>query len=70
MSGREGGPHVARHIAEHVEATGGLFGKHTLVSPACPTEAYVCATCGYVEEYVKDVADIDWSDVHGATLLE
>ncbi|MFK7991791.1 MAG: hypothetical protein AB8I08_37585 [Sandaracinaceae bacterium] len=27
----------------------------------CPTEAYVCTACGYLEEYVVGVADVDWS---------
>jgi hypothetical protein len=31
-------------------------------------EAYVCARCGYFEEYLADPAHVDWQHVVGAVL--
>ena len=57
----------SQQVADERITSRGLFGSNTTVVPACPTEAYICAGCGYFEEYVKDVASIDWSKVSGAT---
>jgi len=66
MSARTGHTFTPRNLAERVEKSKGLFGASTTVEPACPTEAYICADCGYVEEYVKNPESIDWSTISGA----
>ena len=68
MSQRTGSSFIPRTIAERVATSRGLFGgTSTSVEPACPTEAYICAGCGYLEEYVKSPGDIDWAEINGAT---
>lgn len=67
MTRRNGCTLVPRQIAERAVTESGLFGNSTLrYVGACPTEAYVCSGCGFVEEYVKDVENIDWTEIHGA----
>ena len=61
---------VRRHLAIEMRAETGLFSKKTELHPRalrCPTEAYVCANCGYFEEYVVDVASVDWSKIYRAS---
>lgn len=71
MSGRRAGVLVPRHLAETTTEVKGLFGStSTETHVACATEAYVCAGCGYVEEYVRDVTEVDWSAIDGATVFE
>ena len=36
-------------------------------SRAGEVEAYVCTVCGYFEEYVLDVGEIDWDAIQGCT---
>lgn len=65
---RAGSHHVPRHIAlVFTKGTGGFFSadSHT---PVAATEGYVCANCGYLEEYVKNVADIPWDNVVEASV--
>ena len=65
--------HTARrHLALEVEMKdlGFLGGGGQRAFPRalhCPVEAYVCAECGYFEEYVADVEKVDWSKIHGAS---
>ena len=51
---RSGNLPVCRHVAR------------TPDGEVAATEAYVCASCGWLEEYVKSPGDIRWEDVQGA----
>lgn len=59
---------VARHVLIKQVATTGMFGgKSTEFEPTGETEGYVCAGCGYIEEYLKSPRDIAWESIEGAT---
>lgn len=65
---RDGGHPVPRRVLTERRITTGLFGGTSEeISLAGETEAYVCAGCGYLEEYLRDPGGIDWDRVVGAT---
>jgi len=52
-----------RQIAIASEVTSGFLGAGTKESLAGETEAYVCAACGYFEEYVKAPEAVPWDQL-------
>jgi hypothetical protein len=67
---RSGSQHVVRQlaVAETTKTKPGLFGgtsTHTVKRPVT-TEAYICADCGLVEEYVLRPDEVVWDNVQGA----
>ncbi len=46
-----------------VERKTGMFSREQLLAEV---EAYVCADCGYFEEYVKQPADVPWEELPGS----
>ncbi|MBX3274879.1 MAG: hypothetical protein KF729_31740 [Sandaracinaceae bacterium] len=60
--GAYGKASVDRKIA--MEQVGNVFGV-VAHQPAGEVEAFVCTSCGYFEEYVRDPQAIDWSKVKG-----
>jgi hypothetical protein len=67
--GARSGTHLAPRRILLAQATStGLFGGTTeRHRETGETEAFVCAGCGYLEEHVKNVHEIDWQTVVGAT---
>jgi hypothetical protein len=59
---------VPRRVLVQQTATTGMFShKATGFKPTGETEGYVCAACGYLEEYLKSPGEIDWESIEGAT---
>lgn len=68
LTTRAGGHQVPRRVLVKQVATTGMFGgKSTDFAPAGETEGYVCAGCGYLEEYLKSPSKIAWESIEGAT---
>ncbi len=66
------GRRVARlsHVADQTDGTGpgrylALRNDYFAALYAGVIEAYVCADCGYFEEYVRDVATVPWDKLKG-----
>ena len=59
---------VPRRVLLHRRAEKGVFGgaseSHDLTGEV---EAYVCADCGYFEEYLKNPEQIPWAEIAHAT---
>ena len=58
-----------RHIALEMVDKPRMFGgtRREANRLRCPTEAYVCTRCGYLEEYVVGAAEVNWDLIHGAS---
>jgi len=61
--GRDHGFHNPRSLAQEKEGKGWLKSK----AVRGLVEAYICTECGYFEEYVSDLAQIDWPALEGFT---
>lgn len=67
LSKRDGGHPVPRRVLTERTTRTGLFGGTSEeITLAGETEAYVCAECGYFEEYLRDPGSIPWDRVVGA----
>ncbi len=66
IAGRSASMPVRRRLLVEVTKTQGLLGTSEQQEPAGDVEAYVCADCGYFEEYLARPARIDWTRIHGA----
>jgi|HubBroStandDraft_2_1064218.scaffolds.fasta_scaffold1644206_1 hypothetical protein len=65
---RAGGHYVPRRVLiERVESRGVFGGASVELAPRGETEGYVCAACGYFEEYLRSPASISWERIEGAT---
>jgi hypothetical protein len=68
LTTRTAGHSVARRVLlERVVTTGTFGGKSTAFEPAGETEGYICAGCGYIEEYLRSPGEIAWESIEGAT---
>jgi predicted nucleic-acid-binding Zn-ribbon protein len=47
------------------EIRGLLGGRHVVTGPTGELEAFVCTSCGYVEEYVKNPQSVAWDSFEG-----
>ena len=66
---REHGPAVARRVLRLRTTKVGVFGgKSERIELTGEVEAYCCSDCGYLEEYLRNPASIDFSQVVGAGL--
>src|SRR5262249_12090117 len=67
MSERNPEAAVARRVLLRKTESKGVFGgKSEAFEFTGEVEAYVCADCGYLEEYLRDPRAIDWDRVVGA----
>jgi hypothetical protein len=68
LNERTHGPAVTRRVLRRKKTTtAGLFGgKSEEIRVTGEVEAYVCADCGYLEEYLRDPRAIDWNKIVGA----
>jgi hypothetical protein len=67
MSQRDPSIAVPRRVLLRKTVTKGVFGGASeALEFAGEVEAYVCADCGYLEEYLRDPQSIDWDRVVGA----
>jgi hypothetical protein len=68
LTTRTGGQLVARRVLLRRIVKPGMFGgTSTVFEPSGETEGYVCAACGYLEEYLRSPGKIDWESIEGAT---
>jgi predicted nucleic-acid-binding Zn-ribbon protein len=66
FSARQACTPVRRRLLVKITKTPGLLGPSEARDPTGDVEAYVCADCGYFEEYVANPARIDWDRILGA----
>jgi len=57
-----------RKLAESLAGSAWQMGPRKAVSAV--VEAYVCTSCGYFEEYVKDASTLEWSKIKAFTFLK
>ena len=57
-----GEPSTERQIGKLIVGT--IFGRNATQLGA-PVEAFVCTTCGYFEEYVKNAQAVPWDRLEG-----
>lgn len=68
LDARSGDHFVPRRILQTRKTVSGVFGgKSEAYKATGEVDAYVCAECGYFEEYLRDPQSIDWGSVVGAS---
>jgi hypothetical protein len=68
ISARAGTHHVPRRVLVQRTVSKGVFGGTSEgFEPVGETEAYVCADCGFFEEYVREPHGVRWEDIVGAS---
>ena len=63
LSARSGTSPVTRQLLLRRTQRAGLLGTQEEFSLVGDVEAYVCADCGYFEEYLAHPRRIDWSSI-------
>ncbi len=63
-------PEEPRMLVRRAERVGILGGSGHVLEGVGRVEAYVCAGCGYLEEYIARPESIPWDDVVGASWVE
>ncbi|APR81552.1 Hypothetical protein A7982_06901 [Minicystis rosea] len=64
LSSRSGTSPVARRVLVRRRTSTGLFGgTNESFELAGEVEAYACADCGYLEEYLRHPERIDWNEI-------